>query len=191
MAFAINSPTATMRQDVEFPAAGRYVLAFRFQAFDANPDVLTSVHRFWVKVGDDRILLQTMFADDRERLVTQPFTVPEAGTKTLEFGFERWINASGCKANVMIDDVSIVAAPAADRTDLARHIPTSLEVEVSDTDEFGTVLNLDFDGDAKVRKIVRNGTKIVGEISHALYPEWVMGRGRIHADPNPFVLVVR
>lgn len=191
MAFAINSPTATMRQDVAFPAAGRYVLAFRFQAFDAHPDVLTSVHRFWVKVGDDRILLQTLFADDRERLVTQPFTVPEAGTKTLEFGFERWINASGCKANVMIDDVSIVAAPAADRTDLARHIPTSLEVEVSDTDEFGTVLNLDFDGDAKVSKVVRNGRKIIGEISHALYPEWVMGRGRIHADPNPFVIVVR
>ena len=191
LAFAIDSPTATVRQDVAFPAAGRYVLAFRFQAFDAYPDLLTSVHRFWVKVGDDRILLQTMFADDREHFVAQPFTVPEAGTKTLEFGFERWINGSGCKANVMIDDVSIVAAAASDRTDLARHIPTSLEVDVSDTDEFGTVLNLDFDGDAKVRKIVHNGRKIIGEISHALYPEWVMGRGRIHADPNPFVLVVR
>lgn len=191
LAFAIDGPVATLRQDVTFPAAGRYVLSFRFQAFDAHPDLLTSVHRFWVRVGDDRILLQTMLADDRERLVTQPFTVQEAGTKTLEIGFERWMNPSGCKANVIIDDVSIVAAPAADRSDLARFIPNSLEVEVMDTDQFGTVLNLDFDGEAKVAKLVRNGRKVLGEISHAICPEWVMGRGRLRADPKPFTLVLR
>ena len=191
LAFAIDGPAATLRQDVTFPAAGRYVLSFRFQAFDAHPDLLTSVHRFWVKVGDDRILLQTMLADDRERLVTQPFTVPEAGTKTLEFGFDRWINGSGCKANVIIDDVSIIAAPAADRADLARFIPNSLEVDVTDTDEFGTVLNLDFDGVARVLRVVRNGRRIHGDITHELYPDWVMGRGRLRVDPKPFVLIVR
>ena len=190
-AFAIDGPPAALRQDVTFPAAGRYELSFRFQAFDAYPDLLTSVHRFWVKVGDNALLVRTLLADDAERLVTLPFTVAEAGTKTLEFGFERWINGGGCKANVLVDDVSIVAAPAADRTDLATYIPRTLAVSVLDTDVEPTALNLDFDGTAKVAAVRHNGRSIYGDITHELYPEWVMGRGRLRAEEPMFLLYLR
>lgn len=189
-----TTAAGALRQDIAFPAAGRYELSFRCQTFDRYPNVLTSANRFRVKIGDNVLLMRSSLNDgETQRMVTLPFTVSEAGTQQLEFYAENWMgDSSYCKANVLVDDVRIVAAPAADRTDLASFIPPSVAVSVTDSDpNLPSALNLDFDGVAKVSEVRHNGQKIYGDISHETYPGWVMGRGVLHADPSAFVITVR
>jgi hypothetical protein len=97
---------------------------------------------------------------------------------------------------VLLDDVSIVAAPAEDRAaaELAAFIPRNLEIAVTVTGNNShdrSYLNLDFDGVAKVRKVSYQGQKIYGEISHATCPAWVMGRGRLLVVPDGTLIFVR
>jgi hypothetical protein len=195
--FAVASPSAKLSQDVTFPDAGRYELSFRMKTVDLDPDTLTRLHRFAVAVGDNRLLLRSALADGEERLVKLPFTVSESGTKTLAFSLSPHANLSqGTKINVLLDDVSIVAAPAEDRAaaELAAFIPRNLEIAVTvtgNTSNDRSYLNLDFDGVAKVRKVSYQGQKIYGEISHATCPAWVMGRGRLLVVPDGTLIFVR
>ncbi len=189
-----TTAAGALRQDIAFPAAGRYELSFRCQTFDRYPNVLTSANLFRVKIGDNVLLTRSALVDGEvERTVTLPFTVPNAGTQQLEFYAENWMGDSAyCKANVLVDDVRIVAAPAADRADLASFIPPAVAISVTDTDpNLPTTLNLDFDGMAKVAEVRHNGKRVYGDISHETYPAWVMGRGRLRAETPAFVLVVR
>ena len=55
----------------------------------------------------------------------------------------------------------------------------------------GAKINLDFDGVAKVKGIRYNGQRLVGEISHATCPAWVMGRGVLSAAPRGTVILFR
>ena len=114
-----------------------------------------------------------------------PFAVAEAGTAQLEFFVDFF--TTGGKANVIVDDVAIAAAPEPDRTDLARFIPADESILVSP----GATLRLDYDGVAKVSEVRYGGRRFAGEISHDTHPEWVMGRGRLYAPPPAFVLIVR
>lgn len=182
-----NSAAAgVLRQDVTFPAAGRYELSFRCMTLDRYPYDLTKVSSFLVKVGDNCLLCRNMLddVDEKERIVTLPFTVSEAGTQQLEFSVE---NVGSCKATVLIDDVSVVSKAMPDRTDLAQYIPHNMEVAVTS----GAILSLDFDGVANVAGVRYNGTRYTGEISHATCPTWVMGRGRLNIVPRGVTIIFR
>lgn len=175
----------SLRQDITFPAAGRYELSFRLRGFRVNPfgdDNMVS--RFRVRVGDNQIWDSYVLRHEDERVVKQPFTVAEAGTQRLEFNSTFQAIQRGY---VLLDDVAIVAAPAEARTDLADSIPETTELDVAD----GATLNLDFDGVATVRGIRYNGRSYVGEISHATCPAWVMGRGVLSAAPRGTVILFR
>ncbi|MBR3086071.1 MAG: hypothetical protein IKH04_06675 [Kiritimatiellae bacterium] len=184
-----TSAAGALRQDIAFPSAGRYELSFRMQTFDRYPDEIAKVNAFQVSLYDsattNRLHWQAVLSDGAERVVTIPFTVTAAGTQTLEF-FGDWRLAAG-KGNVIVDDIAIVAAPAADRADLANYFPASASISVAS----GATLRLDFDGVAKVAEVRRGGRKIWGDISHETYPAWVMGRGVLHTDAPAFVLTVR
>ena len=174
-----------LRQDITFPAAGRYELSFRVRRFRANPfgdDDRTS--RFHVTVGDNVIWDSYVLRHEDECVIKQPFTVAEAGTYRL--GFHTTFQMSQ-RGYALLDDVAIVAAPAEARTDLADYIPENVELDVAD----GATLNLDFDGVAVVRGIRYNGRSYVGEISHATCPAWVMGRGVLSAAPRGTVILFR
>ena len=175
----------SLRQDITFPAAGRYELSFRLRGFRVNPfGDDDKVSRFRVKVGDNQIWDSYVLRHEDERVVKQPFTVAEAGTQRLEFNSTFQAVQRGY---VLLDDVAIVAAPAEARTDLADSIPETTELDVAD----GATLNLDFDGVATVRGIRYNGRSYVGEISHATCPAWVMGRGVLSAAPRGTVILFR
>ena len=175
----------SLRQDITFPAAGRYELSFRLRGFRVNPfGDDDKVSRFRVKVGDNQIWDSYVLRHEDERVVKQPFTVAEAGTQRLEFNSTFQAIQRGY---VLLDDVAIVAAPAESRTDLADYIPETTELDVAD----GAMLNLDFDGVATVRGIRYNGRSYVGEISHATCPAWVMGRGVLSAAPRGTVILFR
>ena len=175
----------SLRQDITFPAAGRYELSFRLRGFRVNPfGDDNKVSRFRVKVGDNQIWDSYVLRHEDERVVKQPFTVAEAGTQRLEFNSTFQAIQRGY---VLLDDVAIVSAPAAARTDLADSIPETTELDVAD----GAMLNLDFDGVATVRGIRYNGRSYVGEISHATCPAWVMGRGVLSAAPRGTVILFR
>ena len=83
--------------------------------------------------------------------------------------------------------MAIVAAPAEARTDLADFIPETTELDVAD----GAMLNLDFDGVAKVKGLTHNGQRIAFEVSHEKYPTWVMGRGMLYVQPRGTVIMFR
>ncbi len=176
---------ASLRQQVAFPAAGRYELSFRVKRYRANPfgddDQPT---QFYVMLGDDRIWHSYVLRHEDECVIRQPFTVAAEGTYLLDF---HTAFTGAARAQVLIDDVEIVAAPAAARTDLADYIPETLELEVAS----GATLDLDFDGVAEVRRVTYGGKAISGDISHATYPAWVMGRGVLHAMPRGTVFVLR
>ena len=184
-----STGAGALRQTVSFPAAGRYELSFRCQTFDTYPDDLTKVNRFFINLNGsastNHLHFQATFDDGRERVVTIPFAVAEAGTAQLEFFVDFF--TTGGKANVIVDDVAIAAAPEPDRTDLARFIPADESILVSP----GATLRLDYDGVAKVSEVRYGGRRFAGEISHDTHPEWVMGRGRLYAPPPAFVLIVR
>ena len=174
-----------LRQDITFPAAGRYELSFRVRRFRANPfgdDDMVS--RFHVTLGDNVIWDSYVLRHEDECVIKQPFTVVEAGTYRL--GFHTTFQMSQ-RGYALLDDVAIVAAPAESRTDLADYIPETTELDVAD----GAMLNLDFDGVATVRGIRYNGRSYVGEISHATCPAWVMGRGVLSAAPRGTVILFR
>ena len=174
-----------LRQDVTFPAAGRYELSFRVRRFRSNPfgdDEMVS--RFYVMLGDNVIWESYVLRHEDECVIKQPFTVAEAGTYRLIFHTSFGESQRGY---ALLDDVAIVAAPAAARTDLADYIPETLELDVAS----GATLDLDFDGVAAVRGIRYNGRSYVGEISHATCPAWVMGRGVLSAAPRGTVIMFR
>ena len=175
----------SLRQDITFPAAGRYELSFRVRRFRANPfgdDDMVS--RFHVTLGDNVIWDSYVLRHEDECVIKQPFTVAEAGTYRLGFHTAFQMPQRGY---ALLDDVAIVAAPAEARTDLADSIPETTELDVAD----GATLNLDFDGVATVRGIRYNGRSYVGEISHATCPAWVMGRGVLSAAPRGTVILFR
>ena len=174
-----------LRQEVTFPAAGRYELSFRVRRFRANPfGDDGKVSRFYVMLGDNVIWDSYVLRHEDECVIKQPFTVAEAGTYRLSFHTSFEMSQRGY---VLLDDVAIVSAPAAARTDLADYIPENIELDVAD----GARLTLDFDGVAKVRGIRYNGRRYVGEISHATCPAWVMGRGVLSASPRGTVIMFR
>ena len=174
-----------LRQDITFPAAGRYELSFRVRRFRANPfgdDDMAS--RFHVTLGDNVIWDSYVLRHEDECVIKQPFTVAEAGTYRL--GFHTTFQMSQ-RGYVLLDDVAIVSAPAAARTDLADYIPENIELDVAD----GARLNLDFDGVAKVKGLTYNGQRIVFDVSHEKYPTWVMGRGMLYIQPRGTVIMFR
>jgi hypothetical protein len=174
-----------LRQEVTFPAAGRYELSFRVRRFRANPfGDDGKVSRFYVMLGDNVIWDSYVLRHEDECVIKQPFTVAEAGTYRLIFHTSFEMSQRGY---VLLDDVAIVSAPAAARTDLADYIPENIELDVAD----GARLTLDFDGVAKVRGIRYNGRRYVGEISHATCSSWVMGRGVLSASPRGTVIMFR
>jgi hypothetical protein len=183
--FMYNADGA-LRQQVAFPAAGRYELSFRVKRFRANMSLNSDSQRceFYVLVGTNYIWRSNVLQHEAERVIRQPFTVPAAGTYQLEFHTAFGANNY---AYLLLDDVAIVAAPAAARTDLAEYIPENIELDVAD----GARLTLDFDGVAKVKGITYNGRRFVGEISHATCPSWVMGRGVLSASPRGTVIMFR
>ena len=183
--FMYNADGA-LRQQVAFPAAGRYELSFRVKRFRANMNLNSDSQRceFYVLVGTNYIWRSNVLQHEAERVIRQPFTVPAAGTYQLEFHTAFGANNY---AYLLLDDVAIVAAPAADRTDLSDYIPENIELDVAD----GARLTLDFDGVAKVKGIRYNGQRLVGEISHATCPSWVMGRGVLSASPRGTVIMFR
>lgn len=181
-----SASDGTLAQDVTFPAPGRYELSFLCQTFERYPTDLTRYTLLQVKVGDNELHRRAFFDDgEAERIVKLPFIVTAAGTKRLEFSVSPKVNSP--VANVIIDDVAIVAAPAAARTDLANYIPNDMEVEVAS----GALLNLDFDGVANVAGVKYNGVKITGEVSHETCPTWVMGRGVLSVTPRGTMLILR
>ena len=117
-------------------------------------------------------------------MIKQPFTVAEAGTYRLSFHTSFEMSQRGY---ALLDDVSVVAAPAAARTDLAEYIPENIELNVAD----GARLTLDFDGVAKVKGLTYNGQRIAFEVSHEKYPTWVMGRGMLYIQPRGTVIMFR
>ena len=174
-----------LRQEVTFPAAGRYELSFRVRRFRANPfGDDGKVSRFYVMLGDNVIWESYVLRHEDECVIKQPFTVAEAGTYRISFHTSFEMSQRGY---VLLDDVAIVSAPAAARTDLAEYIPENIELDVAD----GARLTLDFDGVAKVKGIRYNGRRFAGEISHATCPSWVMGRGVLSASPRGTVIMFR
>ena len=119
-----------------------------------------------------------------ECVIKQPFTVAEAGTYTLIFHTSF---GEAQRGYALLDDVSIVAAPAAARTDLADYIPENIELNVAN----GAKLNLDFDGVAKVKGLTYNGQRIAFDVSHEKYPAWVMGRGTLYVQPRGTIIMFR
>ena len=181
-----SASDGTLAQDVTFPAPGRYELSFRCQTFERYPTDLTRLSLLQVTVGDNELHRRAFFDDgEAERIVKLPFVITAVGTKRLEFSVSHKVNSP--VANVIIDDVAIVAAPAAARTDLANYIPSNMEVEVAS----GGVLNLDFDGVANVAGVKYNGVKLTGEVSHETCPTWVMGRGVLSIVPNGSMILFR
>ena len=174
-----------LRQDVTFPAAGRYELSFRVRRFRSNPfGDDDRVSRFYVMLGDNVIWESYVLRHEDECVVKQPFTVAEAGTYKLIFHTSFGESQRGY---VLLDDVSIVAAPAAARTDLADYIPENIELNVAN----GAKLNLDFDGMAKVKGLTYNGQRIAFDVSHDKYPTWVMGRGTLYVQPRGTIIMFR
>ena len=174
-----------LRQEVTFPAAGRYELSFRVRRFRANPfGDDGKVSRFYVMLGDNVIWDSYVLRHEDECVIKQPFTVAEAGTYRLSFHTSFEMSQRGY---VLLDDVAIVAAPASDRTDLGDYIPETTELEVAS----GAKINLDFDGVANVKGLTYNGQKIVFEVSHEKYPAWVMGRGMLYIQPRGTVIMFR
>lgn len=180
-----GAASGAVAQDVAFPAAGRYELKFRIRRFRENPFTEdTKVSVFRAAVGGETIHMSYVQRNEDERVVTIPFAVAEAGTKTLKF--DASFQESG-RAMVMLDDVSVIAAPAEDRTDLAQFIPPETVLAVSS----GATLRLDFDGTAKVAEIRYGGRRVYGDISHETFPAWVSGRGALRAEPPATIMVVR
>ena len=174
-----------LRQDVTFPAVGRYELSFRVRRFRANPfGDDDKVSRFYVMLGDNVIWESYVLRHEDECVIKQPFTVAEAGTYKLIFHTSF---GEAQRGYALLDDVSIVAAPASARTDLADYIPENIELNVAN----GAKLNLDFDGVAKVKGLTYNGQRIAFDVSHEKYPAWVMGRGMLYVQPRGTVIMFR
>ena len=181
----VAGASGNFSQTVTFPASGRYELSFRVRRFRNNPFTEdTKVSNFTVSVGNERIHLSYVQQNEDERVVKVPFTVAEAGSKLLNFTGNFQEAGRGI---ILVDDVSIVAAPAADRTDLASYIPTDVTLDVAS----GATLRLDFDGEAKVAEVRYNGHRVSGEISRATCPAWVAGHGRLYAPPSATTIIMR
>ena len=70
---------------------------------------------------------------------------------------------------------------------MADYIPESIELDMAD----GARLNLDFDGQARVKQVKYAGRSYAGVISHATHPEFVMGRGELYAAPRGTIILFK
>lgn len=176
-----------LRQVVELEA-GRYELSFSRETAIMNKDGTDLETTFWVAVSPgyeyNYNYIYREYPQETEMAArkTVYFTVPTNGEYMIEFHtvFER-------NLSVMLDDVYLRRADAAPVAGYADSIPEKLQVEVAS----GARLNLDFDGQARVKQVKYAGRSYAGVISHATHPEFVMGRGELYAAPRGTIILFR
>ena len=171
-----NNVENAARQDVTFPAPGRYLLSFRMRSRVKYPEYSARLARFSVAIGDETLRSGILLESDREHVVKLPFAVTDAGTKTLRFASSS--NTAGNEI-VLIDDVSIVEAPAT-ATVAEDVFGNDLVIEVAS----GAKLALDYDGTAHVKSVRLAGHRVSGIISAAAYPAYLSGRGMLYVQPR-------
>lgn len=169
----MHGENSAFRQIVNYPAAGRYELSFtvrtaRRSSAD-NGDWEFSVYEGTDVQTWNRLWFETVLDARDERRITVPFNVDAPGSRVIGFHLRTPNSVVGY---AIIDDVELVAAPVADRTDLADYLPADLVVELAT----GAQLLLDFDGVARVEQVTYNGSRrcdgkaLTGEISYARFP---------------------
>ena len=176
-----------LRQVVELEA-GRYELSFSRETAIMNKDGTDLETTFWVAVSPgyeyNYNYIYREYPQETEMAArkTVYFTVPTNGEYMIEFHtvFER-------NLSVMLDDVYLRRADAAPVAGYADSVPEKLQVEVAS----GARLNLDFDGQARVKQVKYAGRSYAGVISHATHPEFVMGRGELYAAPRGTIILFK
>ncbi|HRR33607.1 MAG TPA: alpha/beta hydrolase fold domain-containing protein [Kiritimatiellia bacterium] len=190
----LRGENSAFSQIVNYPAAGRYELSFtvrtaRRSSAD-NGDWGLAVFEGTDGETWNKLWFETALDARDERRVTVPFNVDAPGNRIIGFHLRTPHSVVGY---AIIDDDELVAAPAADRTDLADYIPADLEIELAT----GAQLLLDFDGMARVEKVNYNGSQrydgkaLVGEISYARFPSIIQGRGRLYVRPNGLRMILK
>jgi hypothetical protein len=163
--------SASISQDVAFPAAGVYRLSFWQHtcldgSYDANP-----VKAFLVNggvtnvIGVADVVSHTNFVQN-----AFDFRVDAAGTcKSVLCGSIRYTYTEA-----MIDGISLRPVNVAPE---ALEIPSKLSVSVAD----GTKIRLDFDGTRRVKAVRLGGGRVFGTIDASSYPQYIEGRGAFEA----------
>ena len=172
-----NNVVNAIEQSVTFSEPGRYLLSFRIRSRIKYPERNATAAHFSVAIGDETLQSGILLgSDDSERVVELPFAVAVVGAKTLRFATSS--NTAGHET-VLIDDVSIVKAPATAM--VAEDVfGRDLEIEIAS----GAKLALDYDGTAHVKSVRLAGRKVSGLISAAQYPAYLSGRGMLYVQPR-------
>ena len=169
---------------------GRYELSYRRAATVLDANAITKAMYFWVAVAPNqspfvynRLHESSVLDSEEAQNEKVVFTITRTGAYLIEFH-----SHFAQPAVLTLDDVVLrkVDAPAP-LVGYADAIPETLDVTVAN----GCRLNLDFDGAAIVHSLVFNGRSLVGEISHALYPAWVMGRGTLYVRSKGTMIIMR
>ena len=168
--------------------AGRYELSFSRETAFADKDKTDQRTEFWVGVSPgyeynyNYIYCEYPQETEMAARKTVAFTVPTNGSYMIEFHTVFDQNAS-----LMLDDVYLQRADVTSVASYADSIPEKLQIEVAR----GARLNLDFDGEARVKRVTYAGRSYAGTISHQTHPEFVMGRGEIYAVSQGTVILFR
>lgn len=191
----------TINQEIDFPAAGNYRLSFwarsRVSSYSAP-----SSHEF----GGNALRASLIDANQvMSRIVETPpvystnfyetvalFKVPAAGKYTLRIeGVNNpntgvWTGGNKTDANVLIDCVSVKAAPEGGA---APNLPEGLDLQLKE----GAKLRLDYDGEATVGKLRIGARKFHGRIDASDPSGLVIGPGVLNVTaPIPgAILIVR
>lgn len=168
---------------------GRYKLSFKMEAdrgSAAFPEFFVGIAPGETYANYDYITWMAVLTNTAPRLVETGFNVATSGVYMLEFHAQCPRNTV-CN-NILVDDVMLTRDTSdVSSLDYSASIPRGLAIEVA----ADAMLNLDFDGTASVDRVVYNGRSFVGEISHALFPSWVMGRGTLSVLPKGTCILVR
>jgi len=192
---------ASAKQEIAFPSAGSYRLAFKARArfSDVNGTVDNATYggnrvRAWLEdaAGNARPILETADVYSTNFVAhAAPFTVPSAGTYTLHLnGCNLYPNAStGRTAKsqrvVYIDDVEVV--PLAGNDVVAPDLPKDLSLELA----AGTALRLDYVGTNTIGSLKLGDRRYSGIIDASHPSGLVSGAGALYVAPRGFMFLVR
>ena len=174
---------ASVWQDVEFPAAGLYRIAFsqhtrltERSTHGENP-LTAYVAREGVTnvIGTALVVSHTNFVQN-----AFDFRVDSPGTYTV--GLKG--TASESQYETVLDAVSLMPVTSATEQ---LEIPDGFELSVDE----GAKVRFDFDGTRPVKVVRLGGRRVTGIIDASLYPQYVEGRGALEAPVQGTVILFR
>lgn len=190
VAYIIICENAGAQQTVDIPQAGTYRLVYHERSRKDKNNGANPIQA-WIRSSDGTytnfISRSTRYFATNFVEYAYNFQLPAAGQYVLAFqgtGYN-WQNKSGEDLESLVDGVSLKYA--CDELNETPSVPAGLSVDVANE----AVLNLNFPGTLKLRRLHLGGETVSGHVDATTHPKFITGMGSLDVPPAGTMFIFR